>query len=80
MKALESGRAQLSRVEQRRYAEAAAYLQRRCRTNIALAEPLSVDELLFLELTRLALDGDLQRVDQIIDQIDEDIQARLRPH
>jgi len=45
-----------------------------------LAEPLSVDEVLSLELTRMALGGDLERVDQTIDQIDEVIQARLRPH
>lgn len=67
MKALESGRVQLSAAERRLYADAAAYVRRRSRTEIALAEPLSVDELLFLELTRLALGGDLQRVDQIID-------------
>jgi len=35
---------------------------------------------LSLELTRIALDGDLERVDQIIDEIEEMIRARLRPH
>jgi hypothetical protein len=79
MKALESGRTQLSPAERRRYAEAAAYLRRRCGTEIVLAEPLSVDEVLSLELTRIALGGDLERVDQIIDEIDEVIRARLRP-
>jgi len=77
---MESGRVQLSAIERRRYAQAAAYLRRRCRTEIVLAEPLAVDEVLSLELTRLALGGDLQRVDQIIDQIDEVIRARLLPH
>ena len=79
MKALESGRTQLSPAERRRYAEAAAYLGRRCGTEIVLAEPLPVDEVLALELTRIALGGDLERVDQIIDAIDEVIRARLRP-
>ena len=80
MKALESGRVQLSAAERRRYAQAAAYLRRRCGAEIVLAEPLSVDEVLSLELARLALGGDLQRVDQIIAQIDQVIQARLRAH
>ena len=80
MKALESGRAQLSAAERRRYAGAAAYLRRHCGTEIALAEPLSVDEVLSLELTRMALGGELERVDQIIDEIEEMIRARLRPH
>jgi hypothetical protein len=80
MKALESGRVRLSAAERRRYANAAAYLGRRCGTAIALAAPLSVEEVLSLELTRLALGGDLARVDQIIDQIDEVIRSRLRPH
>lgn len=80
VKALESGRAQLSAAERRRYVQAAAYLRRRCGTDIALAEPLSVEELLFLELTRLALGGDLERVDRIIGEIDGIIRARLRPH
>ena len=80
MKALESGRAQLSAAERRLYADAAAYLRRRFGTEIALAEPLSVDEVLCLELTRLALGGDLERVDQIVDEIDEVIRARLLPH
>ena len=80
MKALESGRAQFSAAEQRRYADAAAYLRRRCGTEIVLAEPLSVEEVLSLELTRIALGGDLERVDQIIDEIEEMIRARLRPH
>lgn len=79
MKALESGRAQLSAAEQRRYADAAAYLERRCGTDLVLAKPLSVDEVLFLELTRMALGGDLERVDQIIDEIGAVIRARLRP-
>jgi hypothetical protein len=80
MKALESGRAQLSAAERRHYADAAAYLRRHCGTEIVLATPLSVEEVLCLELTRLALGGDLERVDRIIDEIDEMIRARLRPH
>lgn len=79
MKALESGRVQLSAAERRLYADAAAYLRRRCGAEIVLAEPLLVDEVLSLELTRMALGGDLQRVDQIIGEIDEIIRARLRP-
>ena len=79
MKALESGRVHLSAAERRRYGKAAAYLGRRCGTAIALAAPLSVEDVLALELTRLALAGDLARVDQIIDEIDEVIRARLRP-
>lgn len=79
MKALESGRAQLSAAERRLYANAAAYLRRRCGTEIVLAEPLPVGDVLALELTRLALEGDLARVDRIIDEIDEVIRARLRP-
>jgi len=80
MKALESGRVQLSAAERRRYADAAVYLRRRCRTVIALDEPLSVDEALFLELTRMALGGDLERVDRIIDEIGEMIRAKVRTH
>jgi hypothetical protein len=80
MKSLESGRVQLSAAEQWQYANAAAYLRRRCGTEIILAKPLSVDEVLSLELTRMALGGDLDRVDQIIDEIGEVIRARLRPH
>jgi hypothetical protein len=80
MKALESGRAQLFAAEQRLHAAAAAYLRRRCGTEIVLAEPLSVDEVLCLELTRMALRGDLERVDQIIDAIGDAIRAKLRPH
>ncbi len=80
MKSLESGRVQLSAAERRQYADAAAYLRRRCGTEIILAEPLSVDEVLSLALTRMALGGDLERVDRIIDEIDEMIRARLRPH
>ena len=80
MKALESGRAQLSAAEQRLYADAAAYLRRRCGAEIVLAEPLSVDEVLSLELTRLALGGKLERVAQIIDEIEDVVRARRRPH
>lgn len=80
MKALESGRAQLSAAERRRYADAAVYLRRRCGTEIVLAEPLSVDQVLFLELTRVALGGDLERVDQIIDEVDKIVRARLLTH
>ena len=79
MKALESGRVHLSAAERRRYANAAAYLRRRCGTEVMLATPLSVEEVLALELTRMALGGDLARVDQLIDEIDEVIRARLRP-
>jgi hypothetical protein len=79
MKALESGRVHLSTAERRLYADAAAYLRRRCGAEIVLAEPLSVDDVLSLELARLALGGELERVDQIIGEIDEIIQARLRP-
>jgi len=77
---MESGRVQLSAAEQRRYADAAAYLRHRCGTEIVLAAPLPVDEVLCLELTRMALGGDLGRVDRIIDEIDEVIRARLLPH
>jgi hypothetical protein len=80
MKALESGRAQLSAAERRLYADAATYLRRRFGTEIVLAEPLSVDDVLCLELTRLALGGDFERVDQITDEIAEVIRARLLPH
>ena len=80
MKALESGRAQLSAAEQRLYADAAAYLRRRCGAEIVLAEPLSVDEVLSLELTRLALGGKLERVAQIVDEIEDVVRARRRPH
>jgi hypothetical protein len=80
MKALESGRVRLSNAERRRYAEAAAYLRRRCGMEIALDEALSVDNALFLELTRMALGGDLERVDQIVNEIDAMIRSRLRPH
>jgi hypothetical protein len=79
VKALESCRVQLSAAERRLYAHAAAYLRRRCGTEVVLAEPLSVEEMLCLELTRMALGGDLERVDQIIDEIDEVIRTRLRP-
>jgi len=79
MKALESGRVHLSAAERRRYANAAAYLGRRCGTAIALAAPLSVDDVLSLELARLALGGELERVDQIINDIGAVIRARLRP-
>jgi len=48
MKALESGRVQLSAAERRVYANAVAYLLRRCGTELVLAEPLSVDEVLSL--------------------------------
>jgi len=79
MKALESGRVQLSAAERRLYADAAAYLRRRCGTEVVLAEPLAVDAVLCLELTRMACGGDLERVDQIIGEIDEIIRARLWP-
>lgn len=74
MKALESGRAELSAAERRLYADAAAHLRLRCGTEIVLAAPLPVDEVL-LELTRLALEGDLERVDEIIDEIAADKDA-----
>jgi len=46
---------------------------------IVLAAPLSVEDVLSLELSRMALSGDLERVDQIIDEIGAVIRARLRP-
>ena len=77
-KALESGRVLLSAAERRQYARAEAYLRRRCGMGIATAEPVLCDEVLFLELTRLALAGDLERVDRVIAEIAEVILSRVR--
>jgi hypothetical protein len=80
MMALQPGRTLLSAVEQRRYAQAGAYLRRRCGTRqFALAGPLSAEELLVLELTCNALAGDIERVDRNIDEIGDVSRATLRP-
>jgi hypothetical protein len=78
MKALESGRVLLSAAERRQYTRAEAYLRRRCGMDIATAEPVLCDEVLFLELTRLALAGDFERVDRIIEEIAKFIVTRVR--
>jgi hypothetical protein len=78
MKALESGRVLLSAAERRQYARAETYLRRRCGMDISTAESVLCDEVLFLELTRLALADDLERVDRIIEEIAKVILTRVR--
>jgi hypothetical protein len=78
MKGLESSRVLLSAAERRQYARAEAYLRWCCEMHIATAEPVLCDEVLFLELTRLALAGDLERVDRISEEIAEVILTRVR--
>lgn len=80
MKALESGRVLLSDEEQRNFVEAGVYLARRCGAAIDTATPVTVEELLFLELAREALGGDIEKVDRIIAEIEAMVAARLRPH
>jgi hypothetical protein len=79
MSPLESGRVLLTGRERRKYAGAAGYLERRCGTTIDTATPVTVEELLFLELAREALGGNLEKVDQLIDEIEAMVAMRLRP-
>jgi hypothetical protein len=44
-----------------------------------LDEPVSSDEMRVLELARLALAGELERVNRLIDEHEVIIRARLRP-
>lgn len=80
MKALESGRVLLSDRERRRYVDAAVYLEHRCGTTIDTESPVTAEELLFLELARGVLAGDLEKVDRLIAEIEAMIALRLRPH
>jgi len=80
MKALESGRVLLSDEEQWNYVDAGVYLARRCGTAIDTATPVTVEELLFLELAREALGGGIEKVDRIIAEIEAMVAARLDPH
>lgn len=80
MKALESGRVLLSDRERRKYVDAGVYLERRCGTTIDSASPVTVEDLLFLELARGALGGDLEKFDRLIAEIEAMIVQRLRPH
>jgi len=80
MRPLESGRVLLTNKERRKYVGAAVYLERRCGTTIDIATPVTVEELLFLDLAREALVGDIARVDRLIAEIEAMVAARLRPH
>ena len=73
---LESGKLQLSREEASAYRAAADRLHDACEMALDLEHPITVEDWMFLEITRAARAGDLGALDAVIAKVAAELESR----
>ena len=73
---LESGRLELSLGEAAGYHAAAERLHKTCETALDLAQPITAEEWIFLELAQAALEGNLELLERVITKVEAEIHSR----
>jgi hypothetical protein len=73
---LESGKLQLSREEASAYRAAADRLHEACEMALDLEHPITVEDWMFLEITRAAHAGDFAALDAVIAKVAAELESR----